>query len=267
MLITALKHHASLTSYQDMHALCASHLRELNICIVNLIRVSRDGKKVSYLCDNLAWLEHYLAHDYPAIGFFEKNMADTGTAHTLWTAFNDDDPILIDSRAMFNINYGITITRTHHQYTDYFNFGTAINNPSIQQELFAQQDKLDQFINLFYVQAKHLLQKANKSAFYLSDFQKSSKTKPIRHHLGAAFDYQYLTPRELDTIQWLLQGKTVPEIAMLLAIATRTAEKHVENIKQKLQCKTQCQLGFIAAKLALDQPAPTGEIIDVCTAS
>lgn len=43
-----------------------------------------------------------------------------------------------------------------------------------------------------------------------------------------------LTPREAEVLFWLTQGKTSPEIAVILDAAPNTVKKHAQNIFQKL---------------------------------
>lgn len=43
-----------------------------------------------------------------------------------------------------------------------------------------------------------------------------------------------LTRREREVLEWLQQGKTSPEIGIILGCATRTVEKHVQNLYRKL---------------------------------
>jgi DNA-binding CsgD family transcriptional regulator len=43
-----------------------------------------------------------------------------------------------------------------------------------------------------------------------------------------------LTPREAEVLFWLTQGKSSPEIAIILGAAANTVKKHVQNIFQKL---------------------------------
>ncbi|MDX2111350.1 MAG: LuxR family transcriptional regulator [Verrucomicrobiota bacterium] len=43
-----------------------------------------------------------------------------------------------------------------------------------------------------------------------------------------------LSPREVEVLTWLAQGKSNPEIAIILALSTRTVHKHMEHIFQKL---------------------------------
>lgn len=42
-----------------------------------------------------------------------------------------------------------------------------------------------------------------------------------------------LTDREADVLRWVAQGKSNPEIGVILGITPRTAEKHIENILRK----------------------------------
>ena len=57
-----------------------------------------------------------------------------------------------------------------------------------------------------------------------------------------------LTHRELECIQWLIKGKSASEIALILGVTKRTIETHIENIKSKVNCYKQFQLGYILAK-------------------
>ena len=43
-----------------------------------------------------------------------------------------------------------------------------------------------------------------------------------------------LTPRESEVMNWICQGKTSPEIAMILGCADRTVDKHLANIYRKI---------------------------------
>lgn len=57
-----------------------------------------------------------------------------------------------------------------------------------------------------------------------------SSTEPLRK-LG-------LTPRATETLLWLSQGKTNPDIAMILGITESTVKKHVQEIFEKLGVET-----------------------------
>ena len=47
-----------------------------------------------------------------------------------------------------------------------------------------------------------------------------------------------LTRREMEVLGWLREGKTCPEIAMILGLSHRTVEKHISNIYRKTGVST-----------------------------
>jgi DNA-binding NarL/FixJ family response regulator len=57
-----------------------------------------------------------------------------------------------------------------------------------------------------------------------------------------AGDQPRLTHRELQVAELVAEGLTNQAIASRLAIAPRTAETHVENIRRKLQVSSRAQI-------------------------
>ncbi len=47
-----------------------------------------------------------------------------------------------------------------------------------------------------------------------------------------------LTARQAEVLLWLAQGKTTPEISIILSVSSGTVHKHVEHIFQKLGVET-----------------------------
>jgi DNA-binding NarL/FixJ family response regulator len=72
-----------------------------------------------------------------------------------------------------------------------------------------------------------------------------ARTKPL-----AAYN---LTPRETEVAGWLSQGKTNPEIAIILQTRPRTIEKHMEKILEKLgvENRTAAAMMIAGAEVAL----------------
>lgn len=62
-----------------------------------------------------------------------------------------------------------------------------------------------------------------------------------------------LTPREAEVLFWIAQGKSNPEIAIILGASVRTVHKHVEHVFQKLRCETR----YAATVAALDVLRPS----------
>jgi DNA-binding CsgD family transcriptional regulator len=47
-----------------------------------------------------------------------------------------------------------------------------------------------------------------------------------------------LTPREVEVLYWVTQGKRNDEIGLILRISPRTVQKHLEHIMDKLGVET-----------------------------
>ncbi len=60
-----------------------------------------------------------------------------------------------------------------------------------------------------------------------------------------------LTPRELESLRWTMEGKTAWEVGDLLGIAERTAALHVNNATHKLGCVNKHQAVLKALRLGL----------------
>ena len=60
-----------------------------------------------------------------------------------------------------------------------------------------------------------------------------------------------LTPRELESLRWTMEGKTAWEVGTILGISERTAVLHVNNAMHKLGCVNKHQAVLKALKLGL----------------
>ncbi len=70
---------------------------------------------------------------------------------------------------------------------------------------------------------------------------------PIKHHPDAPS----LTPRELESLRWTMEGKTAWEVGDVLGISERTAALHVNNATHKLGCINKHQAVLAALRLGL----------------
>jgi DNA-binding CsgD family transcriptional regulator len=64
-------------------------------------------------------------------------------------------------------------------------------------------------------------------------------------------DLPSLTPRELETLRWTMEGKTAWEVANVLGISERTAVLHANNAMHKLGCVNKHQAVLKALRLGL----------------
>ncbi len=58
-----------------------------------------------------------------------------------------------------------------------------------------------------------------------------------------------LTPRQAEVAYWVAQGKTNPEIAVILATSPRTIDKHMERIFERLLVENRASLMMRAAEI------------------
>ncbi|MCC6139892.1 MAG: helix-turn-helix transcriptional regulator [Nitrospira sp.] len=66
-----------------------------------------------------------------------------------------------------------------------------------------------------------------KRSQYLLMLEEDRPLSPDLRHLG-------LSPRETEVLEWVVQGKTNPEIGTILSISHRTVQKHLERIYMRL---------------------------------
>jgi DNA-binding CsgD family transcriptional regulator len=64
-------------------------------------------------------------------------------------------------------------------------------------------------------------------------------------------DRPALTPREVETLYWTMEGKTAWEVGQILGITERTAVLHVNNAMHKLGCVNKHQAVLKALRLGL----------------
>ena len=67
-----------------------------------------------------------------------------------------------------------------------------------------------------------------------------------------------LTPRELEVLRLLVEGRSNRQIAEQLFISGKTASVHVTNILAKLGVHSRLEAAAMARRLGLDQPAQEG---------
>lgn len=66
--------------------------------------------------------------------------------------------------------------------------------------------------------------------------------------------HQTLTPRELEVLDWVCEGKTSPEIAAILGRARSTIRNQIQSILVKMKVNTRAQAAAKAMKKGLVEP-------------
>jgi len=105
--------------------------------------------------------------------------------------------------------------------------------------------------------AGHSLRAAGAVIAALVSAAFQSRARGTRHCVGMPEEPK-LTPRELDVMWLVADGRTSKEIGRLLLISPRTVEMHVQSSLRKLGCGTRAGAVWRLASLgALPRPAST----------
>ncbi len=166
----------------------------------------------------------------------------------------------------FNLGHTFSICLKQENHSDYFHFASKLGEEYMNQQYLLNLDQLYQFIYHFRekVNAHRDLKRAYDVKLSLpkenggyfahrpisiataenSEFQLPNKRIYLNHET-------YLTTKEFECLKHLSGGKKIHEVAQIMGITPRTAKAHIENIKLKLNCETQFQLGAIFSSIKL----------------
>lgn len=230
----------------DIKEICEPYFKLLELDHFNYIHRDNNGH-ATYLCSNHKWLAHYLKKSYPKIGAFEQKPELSHFNYILWTGLERNDPILIDSKEILGVEYGITIIKKEQDGIGYYNLGTKSTNPSVINKYVNNLDQYENFILGFQEKADLMLRTAKKLKLCVSPGSTIDNNKKP----GFQFGNLFLTKRELHCINYLIFGKTAEEIAIILNISKRTVETHIQNIKRKMNCFNQFRLGYLLGQMGI----------------
>jgi len=229
----------------DTKELCEPYFKQLGLDHLNYIHRSDNGQ-LTYLCSSRKWLEHYFKKSYPKIGAFEQNTKLSSYSSVLWNGLDNDDRILIDSKDILGVEYGIAIVKRKQDGFGFYNLGTKSSDPSIINKYINELDSYENFLLIFQEKARAIIHTAKKLKLRLED------TTNTNIKSGYQFGNLYLTKREFQCINYLIRGKTAEEISVILNISKRTAETHIKNIKEKMNCFNQFRLGYLLGRMGIN---------------
>lgn len=256
------QNHVTFTSTEDIKSLVSSELSGLGINYFTFDRTYNDGSHVK-LTTAGAWIEHYYREKLYNACIFEIDHKLFAKGYLFWSWLNREP--LYSAASLFDIDHGFTIIQPQEDCCDFFNFGTSRNNPISKHTLLSQMENFYHFVSLFYDKAQRIINEAARTRFILPiksqteiyfdqlrDIHKPKSIKSIqRLYLGEKFENVYLTNKEIQILFHLKDGAHVPEVAKKLDMSIRTAETHVNHIKEKLKCNTMFELGYATNSLRI----------------
>jgi LuxR family transcriptional regulator, quorum-sensing system regulator SolR len=259
----AYSNHIVFDTFDEV-AQIASPLKTLGIKGFMYMRVYKDGSFMD-LASDADWTEvfykRFYANDYDPDEIKDHYFFDNDIS--LW-ALNPQNELWREGEQLFNVGNGISVYNHLDDYTEVSFFYADRQNHAINQFYVNNLDLLDRFSIYFKEKASRLITKGEQDklmtpACYVQHAQTkhedSDQISIQNFYQDTTFDTvslspdTYLTKRELECLHWQSLGKTAEEVAIIMSIAPRTVKAHVRNLKDKLSCLNQFQLGLAYQKL------------------
>lgn len=248
--------HITFASANDMNQLIKP-LQPFNINHLVYVKRFNDGSCVN-LCNRPEWTRYFYNKQLYKRGLFEGKEKNYQSSYILWNTLADQE-VFKAARTDFYLEDGITIVKEGAEYCEFFYIGTNQKQPQLNNFFVNNLDLLNRFVLYFRDRGKDLIKKASKYKINHVVIDTSSiqskelillkqlnvlelkkqfvrDTKIKSYYLNNNQTETSFSNREIDCIKLLLEGKTALEAGKILYISSRTVEKHLDNIRLKLNC-------------------------------
>lgn len=258
-----LKQHPSLHYAEDIKNICAP-LSELGIVYFSHVIIDEQFK-MSCLGIRPEFFKLYFEKGYY---HFDLHMAKISNheQYILWDTVERKKQTknLHEDFMSFDQGHTFSIALNNKNCREYFHFGAKLGNSSINEKYLQWLSELKLFT--LYFKDKIAGHKELSAAYDLKlkliqnagGYLTKKDTNNVIHekfYNAMVFDRiyfnndTYITKREFECMHWTSIGKTAEDIAEILNISIRTVKAHIINIKNKLGCRNQFQLGMMYEKL------------------
>lgn len=265
MRIFDLDQHISIQSAKTVGKISAPLFDTFGIKHFRYLKLYRSGNRIvlSNFPDYIRYIYEY--GNYSKL-WFDGNFPDFVKSgwhqrHTALVMDQRKNSQQIDDElsSILNTDYGTTFIQENKTYFEAYTFDSTIADI-----YYIDQKILYRFIYFFKQQAQKYLKATEENLLYFpvikhAHSKKESdqveqflqQTQTNRYYLGEAFSDAYLTEKEMICAQWLFLGKSAEEIGIIENNATKTVQRHIENIKEKLNCHKQTEMIQILRDLNL----------------
>lgn len=263
-LQTYMQKHPIFTHSEAINALCKP-LFDLGLTYFSHAHID-EHQKLTALSTCPRFSKTYFEKNYHLFGLHQLPSTEEENDY-LWDVLPQTQQSLeVESDFnSFGYGHGFSIVFNHAKGRDCYHFATAFGNNEMNGRYLQLLDVLKRFICIYkdklaqhkdfkiaydipihvdHAQGNYLF-KPNE----LSEYESNTILTETLQRIYINGSDAYLTQREFECLQWISQGKTAHEIATSLGITERTIKAHVRNMKQKLDCHNQFQLGMAYAKL------------------
>ncbi|WP_423062429.1 helix-turn-helix transcriptional regulator [Candidiatus Paracoxiella cheracis] len=254
------------TKYQDqVNQLCKPLQEHFGIEYIDHLHVTTDHR-IYGLSNNPQIPHSYLEYEIPKYDPF-INRADSSSIPkicmplaTIKEYGNKDELKLVEWASGLNVGQPILFKQdTEDGGYDISVFFNQSNNPNAINTYLNNVSTILDFIQYFRRETYPLMQKLDEYGIPLpeivgKDYYNApnifiSNKEIIRtcslgemFELGSSNPIQLLSQREKQCVLLYIQNKTAREISAKLNISYRTVEKHIDNAKAKLGCRTKLAL-------------------------
>lgn len=231
-------------------------LQKIGITMFTFMRNYNDHSRI-YLSNNAKWVKDYYELALYESSLFENDPNLYQDKMNIWPLGQNVLDLNVIQHGMnnFNSTSGITLIKYHINYCDFFFFsGPAQPNDSINSYV-NNLDILEKFCVFFINKINDDMYQLeqNKIIVPLTKVQLiSNSDKIIRceviEQIGEMNNqvtnsyFKELTPMEKKYFVEFVSGKTASQISKQFSRSRRTIEKHLENIKGKLNCSNKWEL-------------------------
>lgn len=248
----------------DVKEIVKNYLSEMAMSYFQYDKCYQGNQRI-ILTSRADWLQHCIDNAYYKISYFESKLSGSSSKITIWKNVNKiSAPIFSAAENYFNMHDGISLIKHQEEFTEYFHFAF----PKSFHENGASKDllnKLYKFINYFkdessalFVQSTQNLYVYPEESIFDAGFkelinknEKTTVSLEMKKFYIADSQNQYLTKTELLCLKSLFEDQSLSSAAENLGLSKSTIYKHVENIKDKLNCRTLFQIGEILSQSAV----------------
>lgn len=241
--------------------ICSPLFQGTRITTFCYVKMFTDGSWL-YINTNKDWARHVV----------QTMDLETSYKNTLENQFSKSRKYLLYANKMQDLKVDLYAAKYRHNmwhalnvyerkkdHLEYMYFAGSRDDSQMNDFYLHHLDLLGSFIDHFKVKLGHIINGHDKekrlllkNAPSVMPFLEKKTEAPEVLKLKQLFSIKtpglQLTPREHDCVAHLLLGKYAKEIAFDLDISHRTVERHLNNVKQKMNARNNVELAHLLTK-------------------
>jgi DNA-binding CsgD family transcriptional regulator len=231
----------------------ASFFQKLGITHFGYIKIFKNGTMFR-MANNKEWTKEFFKREYynDAAFYNMKNVSKEKRRLSLLTGEPQGEH-LISLCTNFNIWNALVVYEKFNDYGELWFFGTSAQNTEAINFYINNEIILKKFTLYFKDKFSDELNNINDGNIIYSDIKLLDNNVQEQKNINDFFneikinyykitDELSISKKEFKYLSYLIQGKTAKEIARLTDVSFRTVEFHLNNVKQKANCKKKSHL-------------------------